>query len=96
MGCFQLHCRKALDKLIEWQAAAGQMKTHLAQGDEVLANWYKMLADFKQPLPILHKLSNDALKVSLIQILNILHRHMCKVVNIGEKLSYNLYYFLLH
>ena len=59
----QLNCRKCLDKLQEWQGAAGQMKKHLPAGDEVLAHWFRILNEFKQDLPLLHKLSNDALKV---------------------------------
>ena len=59
----QLSARKALDKISEWQSAAGQMKPHLPSGDEVLAFWYKYLNEFKKDLPLLHKLSNDALKV---------------------------------
>ena len=45
------------------------MKPHLPQGDEVLAFWYKYLNEFKKDLPLLHKLSNDALKVSDAQLL---------------------------
>ena len=60
----QLNARKAIDKIQEWQSAAGQMKGHLPQGDEVLAAWFRQLQEFKQDLPLLHKLSNDALKVS--------------------------------
>ncbi|XP_077979356.1 dynein heavy chain domain-containing protein 1-like [Glandiceps talaboti] len=53
---------KALDKITEWQQAAGQLKDHLPQGDAVLAHWYKLLNDFKQDLPLLQKLSSDSLK----------------------------------
>ena len=58
-----MNVKKALDKLIEWISVAGQMKPHLPSGDEVLAAWYRQLQDFKQDLPLLHKMSNDALKV---------------------------------
>ena len=57
-----MNTRKALDKLTEWQAAAGQLRNHLPVDDQVLVHWYRMLVDFKQDLPLLHKLSNDALK----------------------------------
>ena len=52
-----------MDKITEWQSAAGQMKPHLPSGDAVLAFWFKYLNDFKKDLPLLHKLSSDALKV---------------------------------
>lgn len=39
------------------------MKAHVPRGDAVLAAWFKMLKDFKQDLPLLHKLSHEALKV---------------------------------
>ena len=66
ISVFQLNCRKALDKLTEWIVAAGQMNPHLPSGDALLAHWFRMLNDFKQHLPLLHKLSSDALKVKNI------------------------------
>ena len=63
MDVFQMNVGKALDKVTEWQHAAGQLKQHLPQGDQVLAYWYRLLSDFKQDLPLLLKLSSDALKV---------------------------------
>ena len=57
-----MNTRKALDKITEWQAAAGHLKNHVPPQDDVLVYWYRMLVDFKKILPLLHKLSNDALK----------------------------------
>lgn len=59
----QFDVQRAIDKITEWQRAAGHLKQYLPQADPVLAFWYKMLADFKQHLPLLLKLSSDALKV---------------------------------
>ncbi|XP_070566099.1 dynein heavy chain domain-containing protein 1-like isoform X2 [Ptychodera flava] len=53
---------KTMEKITEWQHAAGKLKDHLPQGDKVLAHWYKLLNDFKQDLPLLQKLSSDSLK----------------------------------
>ena len=64
-GTFQMNTRKALDKITEWQAAAGQLRSHLPIDDQVLMHWYCMLIEFKENLPLLHKLSNDALKVKM-------------------------------
>lgn len=60
---FQMNIKKALEKLVEWQAAHGQLKPHLPSGDLVLNTWFQSLQDFKKDLPLLHKLANDALKV---------------------------------
>ena len=62
--CFQMNIRKALEKVIEWQAAASQLKPYLPVQDKVLTTWFKTLQEFKKDLPVLHKLANDALKVS--------------------------------
>ena len=62
----QMNVSKALDKVTEWQQAAGQLKQQLPPGDQVLAHWYRLLSDFKQDLPLLKKLSSNALKVKLI------------------------------
>ena len=62
-----MNTRKAIDKVTEWQAAAGHLRNHLPVDDQVLTYWYRMLVDFKQNLPLLHKLSNDALKVRHIR-----------------------------
>lgn len=59
-----MNIRKVLEKVIEWQAAAGQLKPYLPPGDQVLSYWFTCLGEFKKDLPILHKLANDALKVS--------------------------------
>ena len=59
----QLQTKKIMDKLTEWQAAAGQMKPYFPVGDELLAFWYRELQSFKNELPLLHKLAHDALKV---------------------------------
>ncbi len=61
-----MNVSKALEKVTEWQQSAGQLKQFLPQGDQVLAYWYRLLSDFKQDLPLLVKLSSDALKVSNI------------------------------
>lgn len=58
-----MNIKKALEKMIEWQAAAGQLKPYLPLGDRVLTTWFKTLQEFKKDLPVLHKLANDALKV---------------------------------
>ncbi|XP_013418883.1 dynein heavy chain domain-containing protein 1-like [Lingula anatina] len=58
----KMNVQKAFDKVQEWQGIAFQMKSHLPLGDKVLANWFKVLQDFKQDLPLLHKLASDALK----------------------------------
>lgn len=60
---YQMNIRKVLEKVIEWQAAAGQLKPYLPPGDQVLSYWFTCLGEFKKDLPILHKLANDALKV---------------------------------
>ena len=66
LGCVdvQMNTKKALEKVIEWQSAAAQLKPHLPPGDAVLTAWYRSLQDFKKDLPVLYKLANDALKVS--------------------------------
>ena len=64
-----MNTRKALDKITEWQAAAGQLRNHLPIDDQVLMHWYRMLIEFKQNLPLLHKLSNDALKVMMRELM---------------------------
>nr|XP_022307449.1 dynein heavy chain domain-containing protein 1-like isoform X4 [Crassostrea virginica] len=58
----KMNIRKVLEKVIEWQAAAGQLKPYLPPGDQVLSYWFTCLGEFKKDLPILHKLANDALK----------------------------------
>ena len=58
-----MNVRRALEKITEWQSACGQLKQHLPQGDLVLQYFYKQLQDFKQDLPLLHKLGSEALKV---------------------------------
>ena len=58
-----MNIRKALEKVIEWQAAASQLKPYLPVQDKVLTTWFRTLQDFKKDLPVLHKLANDALKV---------------------------------
>lgn len=58
-----MNIRKALEKVIEWQGAASQLKPYLPAGDKVLTAWFKSLQEFKKDLPVLHKLANDALKV---------------------------------
>ena len=58
-----MNIKKALEKIIEWQGAASQLKPYLPVGDKVLTTWFKSLQNFKKFLPILHKLANDALKV---------------------------------
>ncbi|KAK6166840.1 hypothetical protein SNE40_023452 [Patella caerulea] len=58
----KMNIKKALEKVTEWIGAASQLKSHLPCGDLVLANWYTRLSNFKKDLPLLHKLSNDALK----------------------------------
>jgi hypothetical protein len=59
-----MNIKKALEKVIEWQGAASQLKPHLPPGDAVLTSWYRNLQDFKKYLPVLYKLANDALKVT--------------------------------
>ncbi len=63
-----MNMSKALDKVTEWQAAAGQLKAHLPLADNVLTHWYRHLQDFKQELPYLHRLSNDSLKVNSMTV----------------------------
>ncbi|XP_052798483.1 dynein heavy chain domain-containing protein 1-like isoform X5 [Mya arenaria] len=58
----KMNIKKALEKVIEWQSAVGQLKPYLPPQDRVLTSWFKMLQDFKKDLPVLHKLANDALK----------------------------------
>ncbi|XP_070211333.1 dynein heavy chain domain-containing protein 1-like isoform X3 [Littorina saxatilis] len=58
----KMNIKKALEKVIEWQSAAAQLKPHVPPGDEVLTTWYRTLQDFKKDLPVLYKLANDALK----------------------------------
>ncbi|XP_038044677.1 dynein heavy chain domain-containing protein 1-like [Patiria miniata] len=58
----KMNVTKALDKVTEWQMAAGQLKQQLPPGDRVLAHWYRLLSDFKQDLPLLKKLSSNSLK----------------------------------
>jgi hypothetical protein len=64
-----MNIKKALEKVIEWQAAAAQLKPYLNQksslpeGEKLLNHWFTSLNEFKKDLPILHKLANDALKV---------------------------------
>ncbi|KAL8594105.1 hypothetical protein ACOMHN_000817 [Nucella lapillus] len=58
----KMNIKKALEKVIEWQSAAAQLKPHLPVGDDVLTTWYRSLQDFKKDLPVLYKLANDALK----------------------------------
>ncbi|KAK2191139.1 hypothetical protein NP493_59g03002 [Ridgeia piscesae] len=58
----KLQTKKIMDKLTEWQAAAGQMKAYFPVSDELLAFWYRELQSFKNELPLLHKLAHDALK----------------------------------
>ncbi|XP_056008158.1 dynein heavy chain domain-containing protein 1-like [Ostrea edulis] len=58
----KMNIRKVLEKVTEWQAAAGQLKPYLPLGDQVLSYWFTCLGEFKKDLPILHKLANDALK----------------------------------
>lgn len=58
-----MNIKKALEKVSEWQAAAGKLKQALPQGDLVLSTWFTSLQEFKKDLPVLHKLANDALKV---------------------------------
>ena len=65
----QMNIKKALEKVIEWQSAAAQLKPHLPPGDAVLTAWYRSLQDFKKDLPVLYKLANDALKVSEVSAL---------------------------
>nr|KAG5709415.1 hypothetical protein BaRGS_029264 [Batillaria attramentaria] len=57
-----MNIKKALEKVIEWQSAAAQLKPHLPSGDAVLTSWYRSLQDFRKDLPVLYKLANDALK----------------------------------
>ncbi|XP_071803571.1 dynein heavy chain domain-containing protein 1-like isoform X3 [Asterias amurensis] len=58
----KMNVTKALDKVTEWQQAAGQLKQQLPLGDQVLSYWYRFLSDFKQDLPLLKKLSSNSLK----------------------------------
>ncbi|KAJ8313858.1 hypothetical protein KUTeg_008419 [Tegillarca granosa] len=58
----KMNIKKALEKVSEWQAAAGKLKQSLPQGDLVLSTWFTSLQEFKKDLPVLHKLANDALK----------------------------------
>ena len=68
-----MNIKKALEKVIEWQSAAAQLKPHLPPGDAVLTAWYRSLQDFKKDLPVLYKLANDALKVSEVAALAFLN-----------------------
>ncbi|XP_022079964.1 dynein heavy chain domain-containing protein 1-like [Acanthaster planci] len=89
----KMNVSKALDKVTEWQQAAGQLKQQLPPGDQVLAHWYRLLSDFKQDLPLLKKLSSNALKprhwkalfVSLGQVYEPSHFY-----TVQELLSFNL------
>ncbi|XP_035825634.1 dynein heavy chain domain-containing protein 1 [Aplysia californica] len=58
----KINIKKALEKVIEWQSAASQLKPLVGHGDSVLTAWYRQLQDFRKDLPILHKLANDALR----------------------------------
>jgi hypothetical protein len=63
---FQMNVKKVFEKVNEWQAAAVQIKKHVPVDDAVLIFFYRQLQDFKQELPLLYKLSSDALKVQYI------------------------------
>ncbi|XP_052095798.1 dynein heavy chain domain-containing protein 1-like isoform X11 [Mytilus californianus] len=64
----KMNIKKALEKVIEWQAAAAQLKPYLdrksslPEAEKLLSHWFTSLNEFKKDLPILHKLANDALK----------------------------------
>ncbi|GFO14607.1 dynein heavy chain domain-containing protein 1-like, partial [Plakobranchus ocellatus] len=58
----KINIKKALEKVIEWQFAASQLKPMLPQGDAVLTTWYRQMQEFRKDLPILFKLGNDALR----------------------------------
>ncbi|KAL3832089.1 hypothetical protein ACJMK2_023767 [Sinanodonta woodiana] len=58
----KMNMKKALEKVIEWQAAASQLRPYLPEADLLLTTWFRKLQEFKKDLPILHKLANDALK----------------------------------
>lgn len=58
-----MHIKKSLEKVMEWQSAAAQLKPHVPYGDRVLSTWFTTLQEFKKDLPLLHRLSNEALKV---------------------------------
>ncbi|GFR96312.1 dynein heavy chain domain-containing protein 1-like, partial [Elysia marginata] len=58
----KINIKKALEKVIEWQSAASQLKPLLPQGDSVLTTWYREMQEFRKDLPILYKLGNDALR----------------------------------
>ena len=62
--CEQMNVAQVYEKVNVWQAAAQKMKDNLPQDDQLLAHFYQLLQDFKQDLPLLHKLSSTALKVS--------------------------------
>ena len=82
-----MHIRKALEKIIEWQAAASQLKPYLPVQDGVLTTWFKTLQEFKKDLPVLHKLANDALKVGDPQ------RHWKRFVLLYDKINCKPIYF---
>ncbi|XP_064648692.1 dynein axonemal heavy chain 6-like isoform X2 [Lineus longissimus] len=58
----KMHVKKVFEKINEWQAAAVQIKRHIPVDDAVLKFFYRHLQDFKHELPLLYKLSSDALK----------------------------------
>ncbi|XP_048242736.1 dynein heavy chain domain-containing protein 1-like [Haliotis rufescens] len=58
----KMHIKKSLEKVMEWQSAAAQLKPHVPYGDRVLSTWFTTLQEFKKDLPLLHRLSNEALK----------------------------------
>ncbi|XP_041378669.1 uncharacterized protein LOC121390863, partial [Gigantopelta aegis] len=58
----KINTRKALEKIMEWQAAAAQLKPHLPYADPVLTTWVIAMQEFKSELPLLHKLTHDAIK----------------------------------
>ena len=54
-----------MDKILEWQATGEQLKEDISPDDEVLVYWLHVLDEFQQELPLLNKLSSEALKVCL-------------------------------
>ena len=50
---------------MEWRAAGDQLALQIPLADEVFQHWFRMLNEFENDIPQLHKLASEAMKVSL-------------------------------
>ncbi|XP_048580282.1 dynein heavy chain domain-containing protein 1 isoform X3 [Nematostella vectensis] len=58
----KVNVKRAIEKVNEWISAGISLKEHLPANDAVLTSWLGQLEEFIQDLPLLLKLSSDALK----------------------------------